>query len=101
MHLTEVDQDPARIRTALSDAAGEFVIGALEPGIPHFLWVHAPPVPIDSVWNVYAWKWEYTEWEDIHTLHTDTQTFLPGQLVEYNINLHRLIPCDQPLPAAR
>ncbi len=96
VQLTEMDQEPVRIRTALSNRAGEFSIGALEPGIPHVLWVRAPPIPIDSVWNVYAWRWEYVAWADIHTLHTDTLTFMPGQQVEYDINLERLTACEQP-----
>jgi hypothetical protein len=100
VQLTEMDRDPARIRTVLSNA-GEFLIGALEPGIPHSMWVHAPPIPVDSVWNVYAWRWVYTEWEDIHTLHTDTLTFIPGEQVQYDINLERLTSCGEPPPEAR
>jgi hypothetical protein len=34
------------------------------------------------------------EWEDIHTQHTDTLTFLPGQQVDYDIRLERLLPCN-------
>jgi hypothetical protein len=101
VQLTEMDRDPARIRTVLSNQAGEFLIGALEPGIPHSMWVHAPPIPVDSVWNVYAWRWVYTEWEDIHTLHTDTLTFIPGEQVQYDINLERLTSCGEPPPEAR
>jgi hypothetical protein len=101
VQLTEMDREPARIRTALSNRAGEFMIGALEPGISHLLWARAPQIPIDSVWNVYAWKWEYVAWADIHTPRTDTLTFMPGQQVEYDINLQRLMPCSQPPPGAQ
>ena len=95
VRLTEQNRDPARIRTALTNGVGEFLIGALEPGIPHFLWVRAPRVPIDSMWDTNLWSWVYTDWEDIHTLHTDTLTFLPGQRVAYAISLERLVACDE------
>jgi hypothetical protein len=101
VQLTEMNRDPARIRTILSNQAGEFVIGALEPGVAHLLWVRAPPIPIDSVWNLPAWRWDYVEWEDIHTLHSDTLTFIPGQRVEYDINLRRLTPCNEPPAGVR
>lgn len=91
--MTEMDRDPARIRTALSDGAGEFVVGALEPGIPHVVWARAPPVPIDSVWVMSEFRWRYTEWFDVHAVHTDTLTFTPGQQLEYDIPLERLLPC--------
>jgi hypothetical protein len=89
VRLTEMDRDPARVRTARSTPAGEFVIGALEPGIPHFLQVRPPPVRVDSVYV------------DMCRPHTDTLTFMPGQQVEYDINLQRLTPCSQPPPAAQ
>jgi hypothetical protein len=60
VQLTEMDREPARIRTVLSNQAGEFLIGALEPGIPHLLRA---------------------------STHTDTLTFTPGQQVEYDIDL--------------
>jgi hypothetical protein len=101
VQLTEMDRDPARIRTARSNGAGEFSIGALEPGIPHVLWVRAPPIPIDSVWNLDAWRWDYVAWADIHTLHTDTLTFMQGQHLEYDIDLQRLTPCGQPSSGAQ
>ncbi len=101
VQLTEMDRDPARIRTVLSNQAGEFLIGALEPGIPHFLWARAPPIPVDSAYDAYHGRWVYTEWKDIHTLPTDTLTFMPGQQVEYDINLQRLTPCHEPPPRAQ
>lgn len=101
VQLTEMDREPARIRTVLSNRAGEFLIGALEPGISHFLWVRAPPIPIDSVFDLRRFSYVYTEWEDIHTLPTDTLTFMPGQQVEYDINLQRLTPCSQTPAAAQ
>jgi hypothetical protein len=94
LQMTELGREPARIRTVLSNGAGEFLFGALEPGIPHLVWARAPPVPVDSVWNLPAWRWDYVEWEDIHTQHTDTLTFLPGQQVDYDIHLERLLPCN-------
>jgi hypothetical protein len=100
VRLTEMDKDPARIRTVLSNGAGEFLIGALEPGIPHFLWVRAPPIPSDSIFDLRTFSYVYTEWEDIHTLPTDTLTFTPGQQVEYDIDLERLTLCGQPPPGA-
>jgi hypothetical protein len=93
VRLSELDRDPARIRTVLTTRAGGFLIGALEPGIPHALWVHAPQVPIDSVFDTRAWRYVYTEWTDVHTLHTDTLTLMPGQRLEYAIQLARLFPC--------
>jgi hypothetical protein len=101
VQLTEMDREPARVRTILSNQAGEFLIGALEPGISHFLWVRAPPIPVDSVWNLPAWRWDHTEWADIHTLHSDTLTYMPGQQLEYDINLQRLTPCGQRPPGAQ
>ena len=96
VQLTEIDQEPARIRTVLTDAAGKFLFGALEPGIPHFMWARAPQVPIDSVFDVRTFTYQYTAWEDIHTIHTDTLTFTVGQQLEYDIDLERLTACDQP-----
>jgi len=96
VQLTELDQDPARIRTVLTDEAGKFLIGALEPGIRHFMWARAPQVPIDSMFDVRTFTYQYTEWEDIHTLHTDTLTFTVGQRLAYDIDLERLTACDQP-----
>jgi hypothetical protein len=93
VRLTELGRDPARVRTVLTTRAGEFLIGALEPGIPHALSVRAPQVPIDSVFDTRAWRYVYTEWTDVHTLHTDTLTLMPGQRLEYAIQLARLFPC--------
>jgi len=93
VQLTEMNREPARIRTVLSNGAGEFVIGALEPGIPHLAWARAPPVPIDSEWVAATFRWQYTEWWDVHAVHTDTLTFTPGQRLEYDIHLDRLLPC--------
>jgi len=93
VRLSELGRDPARIRTVLTTRAGGFLIGALEPGIPHALWVRAPQVPIDSVFDTRAWRYVYTEWTDVHTLHTDTLTLMPGQRLEYAIQLARLFPC--------
>lgn len=101
VQLTEIGQEPSRIRTVLSGQAGTFSIGALEPGIPHFLWVRAPTVPSDSVFDLRTFRYVYTKWVDIHTLHTDTLTFVPGQEEEYDIDLQRLTPCNQPPRAAR
>jgi hypothetical protein len=98
VRLNEMDRDPARIRTVLTTRAGTYTIGALEPGIPHFLWVRAPQVPIDSVFDLHLFRWVYTEWEDVHTLPTDTLTFLPGEQLEYDIDLRRLTPCSEPPP---
>jgi hypothetical protein len=78
VQLTEVDRDPARIRTVLSNRAGEFLIGALEPGIPHRLWAEAPPIVVGDE-PIY-----------VYSPHTDTLTFMPGQQVEYDISL----PCS-------
>jgi hypothetical protein len=101
VQLTEMNREPARIRTVLTNRAGEFVIGALEPGISHFLWVRAPQIPTDSVVDPWTFSYVYTEWGDIHTLHTDTLTSMPGQQVEFDINLERSTPCNQPPPGAQ
>jgi hypothetical protein len=93
VRLSELDRDPARIRTVLTTRTGQFLIGALEPGIPHALSVRAPQVPIDSVFDTRAWRYVYTEWTDVHTLHADTLTFMPGQRLEYAVQLARLFPC--------
>jgi hypothetical protein len=100
VQLTEMGREPARIRSILTNQAGEFLIGALESGIPHFLRARAPLVPVDSVFNPWTFQYEYTEWADFHTLHYDTLTFVPGQQVEYSINLERLTPCSEPPPGA-
>jgi hypothetical protein len=95
VQLTELGRDPARFRSVLTDEAGAFVFGALEPGIPHRVWARAPRVPIDSMFDPTSWRWVYTEWEDIHTIHTDTLTFAPGEQLDYDIVLRRLIACDE------
>lgn len=100
VRLTEMGQDPARVRTILSGETGTFVIGALEPGIPHVLRARAPQVPTDSVFDLRTFSYVYTAWADVHTVPTDTLTFLPGQQVEYDIDLERLTPCTQPPPRA-
>jgi hypothetical protein len=83
VRLREMDRDPARIRTAFSTRAGEFLIGALEPGIPHFLEAQAAPVIVNG------------EPIEAYGTYTDTLTFLPGQRVAHDIRLVRLAPCDQ------
>jgi len=93
VRLTELDRDPARVRTVLTSRAGEFLIGALEPGVPHALSVRAPQVPVDSVFDPRAFRYVYTEWADVHTRHADTLTLTPGQRLEYGIQLARLFPC--------
>lgn len=98
VQLTEMDQDPARIRKVLTTRAGTYEIGALEPGIRHFLWVRAPPVPSDSVFDLRTFSWVYTDWKDVHTLPTDTLTFLPGEHRQYDIDVERLTPCSDPPP---
>jgi hypothetical protein len=85
LQLTELDRDPVRVRTAFSNRAGEFLIGALEPGIPHSMVARAPPVFVGS------------ELIDIYSIHTDTLTFMPGQQIEYDI----ILPCSQPTPVER
>ncbi len=101
VRLTETGRDPARVRTVLSTRAGGFVIGALEPGIPHALWARAPQVPSDSVFDLRTFRYIITEWKDVHTLPTDTLTFVADQRVEYDIDLQRLTPCNEPPPRAR
>lgn len=96
VQLTELGREPGSIRTILSGRAGTFSIGALEPGIPHFLWVRAPLVPSDSMFDLRTFRYVYTEWTDSHTLYTDTLTFTPGERVEYDVGLERLSPCSQP-----
>ena len=95
VQVTELGQDPARFRSVLTDGNGAFVFGALEPGIPHRVSPRAPRVPIDSMFDPTRWQWVYTDWEDIHTMHTDTLTFTPGQQLQYDIELRRLIACDE------
>jgi hypothetical protein len=85
VQLTELDRDPARVRTVRSNRAGAFLIGALEPGISHFLRARAPPILADG------------KPIGIYSTHTDTLTFTPGQQVEYDINL----PCSERGPGAR
>jgi hypothetical protein len=75
VQLTELDRDPARIRSVRSTRSGEFLIGALEPGIPHLL-------------RASAYE---------HSTHTDTLTFTPGQQLEYDIDLF----CSESAPGAR
>ncbi len=101
LRMKELDRDPARIRTVYSTRAGEFVIGALEPGIPHVLWSRPAQIPVDSVVDMSCFCYVYTEYADAYTPHIDTLTFVPGQHLEYNINLERLTPCGEPPPGAR
>jgi hypothetical protein len=101
VRLTEMDRDPARIRPVLTDQAGKFVIGALEPGIPHFLWARAPQIPVDSVFDLRRFRYVYTAWDDVYTIPTDTLTFIPGEQLAYDIHLERLTPCTEPPPRPR
>jgi len=101
VQLTELDQDPARIRSVLSTRAGEFEIGALEPGSRHLVWARGRQIPVDSVFDLYRFRYVYTKWADAYTIHTDTLTFTPGQQVEYDIELQRLTPCGQPPPGGQ
>jgi len=94
VRLTELGPDPARARSAVSTRTGAFAIGALEPGIPHLVWARAPPVPIDSEFDARTFQWRYTEWFDVHAVHTDTLTFTPDQRMEYDIKLRRVLPCN-------
>jgi hypothetical protein len=84
LRLTELDRSPARIRTASSTRAGEFLIGALEPGIPHLLLARAPSSVVEGVPV------------EVYGPHADTLTFMSGQRLAYDIQLERLIPCGQP-----
>jgi hypothetical protein len=84
LRMTELDRNPARIRTASGTRAGDFRIGALEPGIPHVLEVRVPPILVDGVPI------------DVYSPYTDTLTFTPGQQAGYDIQLERLTPCGQP-----
>jgi hypothetical protein len=88
VQLAELDRNPARIRTAFGTRAGQFLIGALESGIPHVLQARAPPGFADG------------EPIEVYGPHTDTLTFMPGEQVEYDIHLERLTPCGQPPSAA-
>jgi hypothetical protein len=85
--LTEMDRTPARIRTVSTDRAGGFLIGALEPGVSHFLRAEAPPKLTPDSEIVF-----YSE-------HTDTLTFLPGQELNYDICLQPLTTPIQRPPA--
>jgi hypothetical protein len=80
VQLTETGRDPARIRTAFTTRAGEFVIGALESGIPHVLQAGARPY---------------------YSPHTDTLMFMPGQRLEYDVHLEPVTPCGQVLAPGR
>jgi hypothetical protein len=94
VRLTEIGPDPARIRSVRGTRAGEFVIG-LDPGIPHGLWVRATDVVVDSARNPWTGEWEPI-WGDVHTHHTDILTLMPGQVVEYDMQLERLTQCNRP-----
>jgi hypothetical protein len=90
VRLSELGQDPARIRTAHSGLPGEFVLGALQPGIPHILEAYPPQLVVDD--SLYV---------NIYRPYTDTLTFLPGQRMEYEIRFERLAArSDQP-PGSR
>jgi len=81
VRLTELNQDPARIRTVRGRLPGEFVIGALRPGIPHVLEAYPPQLVVDD-----------TLYVSIYRPYTDTLTFLPGERLEYEIRFERLPP---------
>ncbi|MCJ7629322.1 MAG: hypothetical protein MUO50_13165, partial [Longimicrobiales bacterium] len=85
VELREMELEPAairKVRTTLTNRAGEFEIGGLEPGIRYFLKARAKPEP-DPFWGEV----------DIHTIHTDTLEFTPGQQTEYGVLLRRLTEC--------
>jgi len=98
VRVKEIDTDPARVRTFLTTRAGTYVIGALEPGIRHVLWVRPSNIPTDSMWDPDERWWKYTHWRDAYTGRTDTLTFLPGERMEYDIDHRRLTPCSEPPP---
>jgi hypothetical protein len=99
VRLTEIGRDPARVRTVFTAEDGEFVFGAMEPGVPHELWARAPQVPTDSVFDPWTFSYEYTAWTDIYTIPTDTLTFTPGEELEYDLHFERSTPCGEPPPA--
>jgi hypothetical protein len=85
VELREMDTEPAairKVRTTLTNRAGEFQIGALEPGVRYFLKVRAKPEP-DPFWGEV----------DIHNIHTDTLEFTPGEQADYGVLLRRLTEC--------
>ena len=86
VQLRELVEPPTapRIRTVVSDAAGAFSFGALEPGMHYLLHARAKPVPIFGEGEI-----------DIYAQHTDTLTSSPGERMRYDIALPRLTPCDQ------
>ena len=84
VQLTDLDQDPAEIRSYVTGADGAYGISALVPGIRYALKVRAKPIPVFGSGEI-----------DIYTLRYDTLTFAPGEQRAYDVDLQRLTPCDQ------
>jgi len=73
---------PRKIRSTFTNRAGEFMVGALEPGVSYLLKARAKPEP-DPFWGEV----------DIYTIHTDTVVFTPGEVAAYDVELRRLTQC--------
>jgi len=85
VEIRELNTQPAsarKVRSTFTNPLGRFEIGALEAGVQYSLRARAKPEP-DPFWGEV----------DIHTIHTDTLEFNPGEVLTYDIGLRRLTAC--------
>ncbi len=80
--LTELDRDPAKVRTALTDPTGAYEIGGLEPGVRYMVKDSALP-------EIDPFAGEVT----IHDIPVDTVEFSPGEQRETDVALQRITYC--------
>lgn len=84
VQLTQLDQDPAELRSYVTQADGIYHFDALVPGTRYALKARAKPVPVFGKGEI-----------DEYSLLYDTLTFAPGEHRIYDIGLKKLIPCNQ------
>ncbi len=84
--LTELERDPARVRTIFTDPTGAFEMGGLEQAVRYMVRDSALP-EIDPFWGDVP----------IHTLPVDTLEFMPGEQRKTDVTVQRTTYCpDKP-----
>lgn len=86
--VTELDRDPAKVRTIFTDPTGAYEISGLDPGVRYMVKDSALP-EIDPFAGEIS----------IHDIPVDTVEFSPGEQRETDVELQRLTYC--PVKPAR